>query len=658
MAEFTLSSYRGGMNDTDPPDQLDADQCVVAQNIDLWRASLGGKRLGCTNINLGSSNAFDDTNNTGVTFLFEHLPSADLTASEMWALCCNMSSQNYGLMRKTTAWTAVTVGDGIKVTTDYKYRLSAVSLHGNMFLALKSNTDINRLHVWDGTSIRYAGLATPAAPSVADTAAAGTYSGTRYFRVRYTVQDGSGNTLRRSEPSTATTFSPLGTKTGATLTKPASISESETHWEIEASLDNANFYRISTTAVGTTTYTDTTAYGSYATGTLSATSGDYTAPYSPEYLVVDDDRLVMVGAHETSAYSARVSWSVVYGDPTGQGNLERIPIASTNFLDLDTFDGGPATGVSEPNNGVFYVFKYGAIYRLARTGNRLKAYDAKCITKRRGAIRGSVVNGIDQAGNACTYFWDAVVGPCRITATGQLQVCSWDILTSVGTVNVNASRPCHGQFYPNKRHVKWWVATNSSDLPNRVMVAHTNLMRVVDEGVRKGWTSWDTGRQTTALCSCMFASNIDSNIARTLDRVPFIGCDNTVDRNFIQKCDTGTTDSASAYQAYTRSKPLFRGNLNTKFGVLAGTLLARAATSVVLSIKLIADYGKDTTNKKEVDSISLTPQASEPQVERYLDDLALSDMRSLQVEIGDLLVNSGAWEANRLVLHDTPQDRG
>jgi hypothetical protein len=659
MSDFNLSSFRGGMNDSDPPNQLDQDQCVIAENIELWRATLGGKRLGCTNIDLGAANAFADVNNTGVPFLFEHLPSQDLTASELWALTCNMTTQNYGLMRKTTAWTEVTVSDGIKVTSDYKYRLNAASIHGLMFLALKSNTNIDRLHVWDGTSMRYAGLATPVAPTGANTAPVGTFTGTRYYRIRYTVQNGSGQTLRRSEASAALTFAPSGTNTGVTVTKPATISESETHWEIEASIDNANWYRLSTIVVGTTTYTDTFAYGSYpANGTLSADAGDYTVPYSPEYLILDDDRLVMVGAHETSAYSARVSWSVVYGDVTGSGNLERIPIATTNFIDLDTFDKGPVTGVSEANNGVYYVFKQSAIYRFTRTGQRTKAYEAKRLTTKRGALKGSVVDGIDQAGNPCTYFWDAVIGPCRITSTGRIQQCSWDILTTVKTVNLNASRSIHGQFFPDKQQVKWWVATSSANLPNVVVVAHTNLMVEVEQGVRKGFTKWSSGRQTTALCSCMFASNIDSNAARTLDRVPYIGCDNTVDRNFIQKCDTGTTDSGVAYQAYSRSRPIARGGLNTKFGVLAATLLARAVSGAVMSIKILADYGADGTNVKQVNSISMTPTATEPQVERYLDDLGLSDMRSMQIEIGDLSVNSGAWEANQLVLHDSRQDRG
>ena len=58
--------------------------------------------------------------------------------------------------------------------------------------------------------------------------------------------------LRRSEPSESLEFTPAGTATGAIVSKPATISEDETHWELEASLDDVNFYVVGTTDVGTT----------------------------------------------------------------------------------------------------------------------------------------------------------------------------------------------------------------------------------------------------------------------------------------------------------------------------------------------------------------------------------------------------------------------
>jgi hypothetical protein len=42
------------------------------------------------------------------------------------------------------------------MTAPYRYRWQAVSVHGKLFFAYKSDQD--RLHVWDGTSMRRVGL--------------------------------------------------------------------------------------------------------------------------------------------------------------------------------------------------------------------------------------------------------------------------------------------------------------------------------------------------------------------------------------------------------------------------------------------------------------------------------------------------------------------
>src|SRR5690606_5003066 len=105
----------------------------------------------------------------------------------------------------------------------------------------------------------------------------------------YTVQS-VGTTLRRSEPSASQSFTPSGSGTAARVTKPATISEGETHWEIEASTDNVNFYVIATQAVGTTTYNDSADPDTYSDNPLSEDIGDYTLLWSAKFLSVDEDR--------------------------------------------------------------------------------------------------------------------------------------------------------------------------------------------------------------------------------------------------------------------------------------------------------------------------------------------------------------------------------
>jgi hypothetical protein len=96
------------------------------------------------------------------TFLFRHLPTVDETASQLWVLGVT-GTASYRLEYKDTTWHNVTISDTVSLAGFDQYRWQAVSLHGKAFFAF--NTDVDRLHVWDGTSFRRAGLAEPAAPT-------------------------------------------------------------------------------------------------------------------------------------------------------------------------------------------------------------------------------------------------------------------------------------------------------------------------------------------------------------------------------------------------------------------------------------------------------------------------------------------------------------
>src|SRR5262249_17497103 len=150
-------------------------------------------------------------------------------------------------------------------------------------------------------SLRRCGLPAPGNAPAAANAGSGSLTGTRYYRVRWTVQSG-GTTVRRSEPSAVLTFAPSGTGASITVTRPTDDSESATHWELEASTDNANFYRVATTLIATTTYSDSAAYvPGYSASPLSDNIGDYAVLLSARFLLVDEDRLVMGGSWTTDA---------------------------------------------------------------------------------------------------------------------------------------------------------------------------------------------------------------------------------------------------------------------------------------------------------------------------------------------------------------------
>jgi hypothetical protein len=312
----------------------------------------------------------------------------------------------------------------------------ARSLHGKMFLAYRSNID--RLHVWDGTNLRRTGLIPQyLTPTAVDSGAAGTLSGTRYYRQRGVVMSGT-TILLRSEPSAVLTFHPAGTFSSITITKAASTGEGETHWELEASLDNANFYRLARTLVATPTVIDTTSVNSGYNGyPLAEGVEDYALIPSCRYLAVDTDRLIWAGSYEQPALDARVGWTPVYA-ADGVGNDERMETDTDPFRDLDAQDTGRITGLSDSVLGANWVFKQRAIYKMIRTGVRTNAYEFDKYTDVFGAIPGSVVEGVDGTGQPCLYFLDRDQGPCRL-GMGGIKKCGEDLRRTWETINVDAA---------------------------------------------------------------------------------------------------------------------------------------------------------------------------------------------------------------------------
>ena len=640
MADFVIASLRGGANSTDPAIGLPEDQCILAQNVEFIDSMLGERRKGTTSVSLPAAITATDK----VTFLHRHLPSDDETASELWILGVTGTASAV-MQRKTTSWAAVTISDTPTLTGVFPFRWQGVSLHGKLFLAYKSNVD--RLHVWDGTSMRRTGLLEPVAPTAADSGGAGTLSGTRYYRVRYTVQ-ASGTTTRRSEPSNVLTFAPSGTNASITITKPATISEGETHWELEASLDNINFYILATTLVGTTTVVDSTSLNSgYAGGTLSEDIEDYALIPSPRYITADDDRLIWAGSYEQAALGSRVGWTPVYG-AEGVGNDERFETDTDPFRDLDTYKGGIITGLSEPVLGAIWVFKQRGIYKLVRSGKRNSAYNVIKYSDVFGAIHGSVHSGVDSMGQPCVYFVDYEQGPCRI-GMGGVKRCGEDLRATWQTLNIDATNViCSGLYYPTKKQMRWNLAVNAENVPSTAIVLHVDKSRDFADGIRKGWVVW-TGNIAKALCMCLYADNIDDNAARSLSLVPLQGM---VGLGHVQRCDTGTTDNTVAYTATITTKPYWFGSLLKKFQVKAAALCAKAIASSQITVKVLRDFNIETTST--ITDKSLAATGTETDVIIYLDNLKGAAMRVAQFQFTDPTTVSAQWQLNRIDIREEP----
>jgi hypothetical protein len=512
MADLLIRTLRGGLNDSDSPASLPDDMVVVANNVEWRETTVAERRRGSLAIDGGPLGTHDR-----VTFLYRHVPTTEGADAQLWGLGVTGTS-SYTLAYKSNTWNIVTPVDDIVVTTPAQYQLQAQALHGKLFIAFKS--DVDRLHVFDGTTLRRTGLAEPDAPTANDTGS-GSFANTRYYRVRLTEQDGNGATLRRSEPSEMLSFTPSGSGSGAVVTRPALVGEGETHWELEASLDSENWFRIATTAVGTSTVTDSQPYdnGYSDIGTVSETIGDYSLIGSGRFLVVDEDRLLILSSFEDANAASRVRWTTVGNDP-GDGNDERIPIATANELDLDGLEGGGLTGASQSIHGYVYAFKLGAIYKLVRTDVRQHAYEAMAITKSRGAVEGSIVDAVDEAGRPAVFFIDPTIGACLLGSNG-LQTCGLDIRATWRRLNLDATAVSRGVYYPEAQQIHWWIAVDGADTPNLRVVLHINEMRLTPAGYRRGWAVWN-GASANALAACLFAENVDDNEPRSLRLVPLI----------------------------------------------------------------------------------------------------------------------------------------
>lgn len=642
MDPLVLRTLRGGLNDHETPAEIADDQVVVCVNIDWNRSTIGGKRRGSSPISVSGSTLAES-----VVFLHRHLPTSDETASQLWAVSVSGGTSSV-FAYKDTSWHVVTpgpaAGDGLNELQG-AYSIYGQTLHGKLFLAyLNQDSSIDRLHVWDGTTLRRTGLAAPAAaPLVADEGV-GAYTGDRMFRVRFVIESG-GVVVYRSEPSDETSFTPSGAAAGARVTKPAASGEGETHWEVEESVNSGtDWYRIATVAVGTTTYDDTLTVAEVPQqGTLSEDIGDYTNLWAAKFLAADNDRLIIAGSWFNVNYQSRVAWTPPFGAP-GVGNDERLAEDTDPFLDLDGYEGGELTAIGGPVQGYLYLFKRSHIYKLIRTNQAQQSYISQNLSKTTGALPRSVVMGQDESGRPCLYFLDAKVGPCRIGANG-IERCGEDIQGTWNGVNQNANLVSFGVFYPDAQQVWWWIAADTNhSAPNLKIVAQVNQFQRADDGSHRGWSTHTV--DSTVLSSVLYAENIDTGGPRSLKLKPFLGMSVVNATKLIRIADTGTTDDGTTYRAYFETKPFTMRSLLARAGVMAGAVMALASDGVTLAVKLIRNYGEEEITK----TVSLAPVATETRVVRDLDNLSMSDLRTLALEVGDASAIDSDWEIDQISL--------
>lgn len=634
---LTLASFRGGINNTDSPIELAPNQCIEAENVEFVTAPCGERRNGCTPLNLTGAGL--DTA-TAIVHISEWFPANDPTDSEIFVI--GLLPSGAALVARRTrpsvggTWSNPTLKDAISVTLTGAlgllgvYRIQAQASRGLIpldFFAYPSLVD--RLHVWDGTTLRRAGLAGPiAAPTAANTGA-GALTGVRYYRVRFTEVSGS-RILRRSEPSPSTAaFTPSGGGSGVLVTRPGLADEGENTWEIEGSADDANFYLLDRLPIASTTYTDTavSALNYPDFGTLSEDIGEYTPFPSVAYVAVDGDRL-LGGGHQTDGdRMSSLYWSPRFNDP-GVGNNERLPLSVDNTVNLDNGTGGPVTGISEGFNGVWYAFKWSRLYQLLATTDVTRAYVVNSLSSTQGAVPGSVINAEDDKGNPCVFFIEPKQGPSRII-NGQVQALDGQYATW-RRANVDATGIiAHGVYYPDKKQVHWWITVDGAEFPNLKIVLQTNNIQSNGRGQVYGCWTHVTGRLANAYCSAMITEPATLDGLKVLSHRPFIGMTATAN---VQRCDDGDTDAGTEYTGLILSQPFLSSDLNKMWGVLKGTLLADVNDDWALTLQLVRDMG-ELDGEQQVSALIAT--RNQTMTLGTLSDVTMSEARMIQVRVSE-----------------------
>jgi hypothetical protein len=633
---LTISDLSGGRNGIDPPLLLSDKQVTAAVNVDWFNAGLARRRGAMTTVDLTCATG-GPFGGAYISWMHRHVgplsagAAPDDTAAQLWA-CDAQATPKLLYLPNSGGWVEVTVSDAL--TQADTYNMNATSFNGKLFIC--GNTGVDRLHVWDGSSLRRVGLAASAVPTVADTGA-GAYPATiRYYKTAYTVQSG-GVTIRRSELSSAVAFTPSGGGTAARVTKPTALSEGETHWELYGSPDGNLYYLLATTVVATTTYDDSAAPSAYS-GTAPPSVGFNIVPTSWRYITSDDTRLLGAGGWESGAKNNRVYFTPVLGT-SDIGDDERVPNTSTlkNYIDIGENDGGAITGLYATLGGLILVFKRRQTWKLTATGNAGTPYRATRLSRTIGCISHRTIVEAEDDNGAPALYWLSDKGPYRLTETGleYLGRPIEDLWANVNTDGLSAGLYPSACYYGAKHQVWFGV----SDTANPLLIYHTRS---------GGWSVYThdiLGAAASVSALCAFQSTVGaSSVSGELKPYVAVGDGQAAHRGLrlAEGHDHGET-----FRAYITTKPYVISGIGQYGGVGQPILVGVPATGVTITLGMVRDFGLETRTSTAL----LTAAASESRVFRKCEAGDMAQATAVQFTLGDASkVDVTTWRLDAIAL--------
>ena len=649
-ALLTIDMLRG-RNNVDPPLLVPNDQCVEAMDVELSTAGFCKKRNGSSPVSLTFSGGGGGPFTGPLYSLFRHVPAANEAASELWAIDAS-ATPKWGRLVATT-WVQIFPAD--EATAGSQMYATSASFNGKLFLAY--NSAVDRLHVWDGTSVRRVGIGTPAALTAANTGA-GTWAATaRYYKAAF-IANLSGTTLRRSATSATLTFTPSGTGTHTRLTMPALLSEGETHWEIYASTDNSLFYLIATTAVGATVFDDNLpdAQVPTVTGTAIPTSGLNAVPTSWKYVATNGNKLIGAGAWETGSYNNRVWFTPALGT-LNVGDDERVPSTTTlkNWIDLEENDGGYITGLVGQFQGITLVFKYRQFWKLIPTGVDTAPFRPVKISNIVGAIsHKSIVEGEDENGQPAIYFLSHR-GPYRYGANG-LEYLGHDVedkwaLALENGAYFNAGDTCHGLYYAKRRQV-WWVYRNAANIQgvssDGMLILNVSKIARAETGTRGGWVVYGPPSQyyTASVSYANLYGTTNSN-----QLVPFIYMFTSAQVDKLLRFDVSGKyqDDTTSYDSNVVTKMYAPNGLAQNFNVDNGQVVGHdTSTNATITVSSTGSTGDTNTATVAFNASTTTI--------KKLEAGAFTQTAWLQMTVGEATAQNATWQIDAIVIPHSGQE--
>lgn len=635
---LVMLDFSGGLNSAEPADQIGASQLADLRNLEFRRGKSLKRRRGSTDP-LTNNTIF--AANSSVVTLFRHTPGSSETAMELWGMS-NDTTPELGRVAAGSAWAAVTLGDAITAAADAWF-LRGVSFNGKLFLPYNSSVD--RLHVWDGSSVRRVGLAQPAAPTVADTGAGAYAAILRYYKVAYLTIDASSNRIY-SPLSSSVSFTPSGAGTAARVTRPALLGESETNWSLFGSADDVNYYLLANVAAGTSTFDDSTNPVDYPTVSPAnaglPTGSDYfTPPISGKFLLADGAQLLMAGSHESTALSSTVYYTAALNS-SGFSIMDDERIPSTNRIDVDPQLGGGITGLGGPIYGTPVVFKADRMYVLNPTNDPTLPYTVQLLSDAIGCVSyQSICMGEDENG-APALYWAARRGYYRYGVAG-LEYLGADIEDLWSTVNLSATYGITAAYHRAAGQVWVFLPTGSDNTPSVRLKFHVARgQRVGGGGVRGGWTR-DDGNGATCTAICMFANTPGATMS--LDLKPYIAKVASTGKVYRADADSVNRDDADAqtYTAYAITRA-FEMQMGTQFGAQNFYLQGVGESSVTLDVA----PRKNFEASDSVTAIAATLATTRGQV--AVPGLEISECQMLQVRVADQSALNQHWTLDRIAV--------